>query len=174
MNLNILKASFTGILLLLLCPVSISFGQQEHPLYISICEIEHNSDTAALEITFKIFTDDLETAMEEQGLGKLRLGTDREAEDSDDYIRRYIEKNVTIQVDEKEMSLGFLGKEVEMDVTWCYVEVAGISSISSMTVSNTLMFELYEEQTNIVHITARKKKKSLMLNTANREGTVTF
>ena len=61
-----------------------------------------------------------------------------------------------------------------MDVTWCYVEVSSIQAIQTMTVSNTLMFELFDEQTNIVHIKANKKKKSLMLNINNREGMVTF
>ncbi|MEE2710011.1 MAG: DUF6702 family protein [Gemmatimonadota bacterium] len=167
-------SSLPVMLMLLMLPATTSFGQQEHPLYISICEIEHNTDTAALELTFKIFTDDLETALEEQGVGKLRLGTDREMENADEYIRRYIEKNVVIQVDDRSVELGYVGKEVEMDVAWCYVEVQGVLSIKSMTVSNTLLFELFEEQTNIVHINANKKKKSLMLNIANREGTVEY
>ncbi len=167
-------SSFSGILMLLMLPATTSFGQQEHPLYISICEIEHNTHTAALELTFKIFTDDLETALEDQGVGKLRLGTDREMENADEYIRRYLEKNVVIQVDGGSVALGYLGKEVEMDVAWCYLEVQGVPSIQTMTVSNTLLFELFEEQTNIVHISANNKKQSLMLNIANREGTVEY
>lgn len=162
------------LLLLFALRISPSFGQDEHPLYISICEIEYNSDTRALELTFKLFTEDLELAVEEQGGGALRLGTANEKEGADDYISRYIRKNFGLEIETEPVGLQFLGKEVEMDVTWCYMEVQKVALPGTLSLSNSLFFELFNEQTNIVHVKVGKASKSLMLNSNERNGSVTF
>jgi hypothetical protein len=81
---------------------------------------------------------------------------------------------VQIEVDDRPISFQYLGKEVEMDVTWCYAEISDVPNLKKITVSNTLLLDLYDEQTNIVHIKAHDKKKSMMLNIAKSADTVTF
>ncbi|MBT5873613.1 MAG: hypothetical protein HOH43_09355 [Candidatus Latescibacteria bacterium] len=168
------RAVTVTLLFLFALRVSLSFGQEGHPLYISICEIEYNRDTRALEIAFKLFTEDVELAVEEQGGGALRLGTADEKEGADDYISRYIRNNVVLELETERVEMQFLGKEVEMDVTWCYMEVPSVTSPGTLTVTNSLFFDLYNEQTNIVHVKVGKDSKSLMLNSNERKGSVTF
>jgi Domain of unknown function (DUF6702) len=40
------------------------FGAHTHPLYISVTEINHNAKDRILEVSCKIFTNDLETVLE--------------------------------------------------------------------------------------------------------------
>ncbi len=145
-----------------------------HPFYVSICSIDHNAKTKSLEITFKVFTEDLESAVEAQGAERLRLGSENESPKSDQYIQTYLKKRVTIQVDGDTMAFSYVGKEIETDETWCYAEVASVPSVSKLTIRNSLLMERFEAQQNIVHVKVRGKQKSLVLWKDKREGSVEF
>ena len=58
----------------------------------------------------------------------------------------------------------FLGKEVDIDATWCYVEIVNITALETMTVTNTLLFDAFEDQINLVHVKANDQKKSLVFS----------
>ncbi|MEL6821368.1 MAG: DUF6702 family protein [Calditrichota bacterium] len=145
-----------------------------HEYYLSLCDIEYNSETSSLEITLKVFTDDLEEALYKQGTGRLYLGTNGEADDADEHVFNYIRSNVEIWVNEKEVTIENLGKEVDHDLTWCYVEVSGIKTINRVTVANTILMELFETQVNMVHVKVNNERKSLLLRHGTIKDTVEF
>ena len=74
----------------------------------------------------------------------------------------------------KRVNLGFLGKEQEPGVTWCYLESGKVDYPSELKVYNSIMTELYPTQSNIVHIQVEKQRKSLLLGTGKPSGTVEF
>ncbi len=137
---------------------------ETHPFYISVCQIDYNTDTEALEMSFRIFTDDLELALETMGTDLLRLGTEREAEKADVYIGRYLDRHVEFEINGRKVSAAFLGKEMDSDAVWCYMEIENVPVLNTMTMSNTLLLETYEDQVNLVHVNANSQKKSLVFN----------
>ncbi len=137
-----------------------------HKFYVSICQIDFNSKTNSLEITFKIFTDDLENALEAQGTGKLYLGSERESQDADRFIFNYFVTNFNLKIENRPAQLKFLGKEVELDVTWCFIEVLDVEKITNITVTNSILIEQFEDQTNIVHVKVGDNQKSMLLHKA--------
>ena len=145
-----------------------------HPFYISVCQIDYNADADALELSFRIFTDDLELALESMGTGRLHLGTEREAEKADEYIGRYLGRHVELEVNGLPVDAAFLGKEVDTDAIWCYVEVADVTELTSMTIKNTLLLESFEDQVNLVHVNANDQKKSLVFNRLQIRETLEF
>lgn len=145
-----------------------------HPFYVSVCQIDYNADTEALEISFRIFTDDLEQALESMGTERLRLGTEREFEKADLYIGRYLNRHVEIEINGQRVMAAFLGKEVDSDATWCFVEIEKTPVIRSMTMTNTLLLEAFEDQVNLVHINAAGQKKSLIFNRQQVRQTLDF
>lgn len=145
-----------------------------HPFYVSICQIDHNPEAKSLEITFKIFTDDLEKALEAQGTGKLYLGDPREAQEADRYLYNYLKNQVVIVVNEDTATFRYVGKEVELDVTWCYVEIPKVPEVKTITVTNRILLEIYEDQTNLVHVKAGGRQKSMLLRKGNVTDTVEF
>lgn len=148
--------------------------QAAHPFYISVCQIDHNPDSGALEMSFRIFMDDLELALESMGTERLRLGTERESEKADLYIGRYLARHVVIEINGRRVSVAYLGKEVDPDAVWCYVEIENTQVLKQMTMTNTLLLETYEDQVNLVHVTANGQKKSLMFNQQQVTQTLEF
>ena len=101
-----------------------------HKFYVSISEVNHNKETAAVEISMKIFTDDLEAALEEMTTQKLWIGDpERELAATDSLLAIYFDKKLTISINEEEKEAIFIGKELEADVTWCYLEIQDLSLI---------------------------------------------
>lgn len=145
-----------------------------HPFYVSICQIDHNSEAKSLEITFKIFTDDLEKALEAQGTGKLYLGDPRESQEANRYLDNYLKNQIEIIVNGDTAAFRYVGKEVEMDVTWCYVEIAQVTEVKMIAVTNRILQEIYEEQTNLVHVKAGGQQKSMLLRKGKVTDTVEF
>ena len=92
-----------------------------HPMYVSVSQVDHNADDKTLEITIKVFTDDLEEALLSHSGKNLGLGYENESTEADETISAYLQEKITLQVNGKAIPFNLLGKEVEMQVTWLYV-----------------------------------------------------
>ena len=159
------------IIICLLWPLLIA---SRHPMYISVSELDYNAEAHTLEMAVRIFLDDLEAALEAQGTGKLYLGTASESEDADRYIANYLNKMIKLSVDGQEVEGQFLGKEIEQDVVWSYIEIQNVEKPHKISMLNQLLLDLYDSQQNIVHMRVGKQTKSFRLFKGNMNGLAEF
>lgn len=145
-----------------------------HKFYMSLTEIEHNPRTQSLECTMHLFTDDLELALETFSGLDLNLGLPNEHPKTDSILHAYINTYLEVTVNGKKVATKVLGKEVEIDKTYCYVEVMKQPQISTIAIRNLIFMEIYNEQKNIVHVRAHGKKRSLYLRKGNASGQLSF
>lgn len=145
-----------------------------HKFYVSITEVNHNVENAAIEISVKLFTDDLEAALEAGTTKKLWIGDTREAAETDSLLAAYFDRKFDIEVNGKTQKPILLGKETEADATWCYLEITNVSTIKNLIIDNRLLMEISDEQKNIVHINAGGSEKSLLLRHGKTDGAVSF
>ncbi|RMG17929.1 MAG: hypothetical protein D6730_23485 [Bacteroidetes bacterium] len=145
-----------------------------HPLYLSICQIYFNPQHKSLEISAKLFTEDLVLALENEGVGPLYLGEEREADSADVYIGAYLQKQLQIKVNGRPVNFRYLGKEVELDVSWCYLEAEGVEEVKEIEITNRFFMELFEPQKNIVHVRVGKEEKSIMLQKGRETQLIAF
>lgn len=145
-----------------------------HPFYVSVCQIDYNSDTRSLEITLKLFTDDLESVLTENDSDQLYLGSEKEAENADSLISGYIVGKLAIEVEGNKQSWQYLGKEVDNEATWCYLEITEVDTINQLRIVNYIFLEAFDTQTNIVHVKIDMQKKSLLLSREKTGGDLHF
>lgn len=145
-----------------------------HPFKASVCEINYNVLSKRLEITLKLFTDDLEECIRERTGVLLKLDTAAENPSSEKLINDYIQAGMQINLNENRVTLEFLGKEYEPGVTWCYLESKEAAFPSELSIHNSIMTEMYATQSNIVHVQAGKQRKSLLLGPGRTSGTLKF
>ena len=69
------------------------------------------------------------------------LGTKHEIEETDFYINEYLKENFEIKINESQepCSFTFIGKEVEKEVIWCYVEILDVKKIKHIIVINKIL-----------------------------------
>ncbi len=146
-----------------------------HDFHASVMRIDHNPETKSLEVTLKIFTDDIEQSLEGLGAPKLRLGTPEEFSEADSIFVDYLNNRIAFFVDEQQKAFEYLGKEVELDnTTWCYLEVKDVETFKTLRIKNKVLTELFEDQSNLVNINAFGTRKSLLLRGGQPEDTATF
>jgi hypothetical protein len=143
-----------------------------HKFYVSVTNINYSEETDALQITSRIFIDDLEDLLKERYDIKASLATKEESPIADDYIQKYLKSKFVLELNDKIASYNYIGKKYDNDVIIFYLEVpdVGFTALKSISVQNEVLTDLYEEQKNLVHIKWKGKKKSFVLIRENNKG----
>lgn len=135
---------------------------EAHPFYVSVTQIDYKEKT--LQITLKIFIEDLEKALNTAGKPSLNLGEKSEIKESEQYIQEYLKGKFRVTINNTPQMYSYVGKEEENDAVWVYLEISTIENVNSLEVYNSIITEQYSEQTNLVHTNIDGTKKSLILN----------
>jgi hypothetical protein len=136
-----------------------------HPIHISTVEIAHNATDKTLEITCKIFWDDFETVLTKKNNNKrVDLTNEKNLQDNNKLVSAYVSSHLNITVDGKPVTLNFVGFEKEDIVVYSYLEVPNITSLKNVSVNDNLMHDMFDDQTNIVHVIFNGNRKSTKLD----------
>jgi hypothetical protein len=120
-----------------------------HKFYLSNTSIEFNAQTRAIEITSKIFTDDLEHAIEAQCYRYHSLYP--QSPEVFELVKKYIGEKLSLQVAGRNVVLNFIGYSVDNDMTTLFIE-GNYFDPNQVVVNNTILLDLYSDQQNIVEV----------------------
>jgi hypothetical protein len=129
-----------------------------HPFYVSVTTIDLKKDN--LEISSRIFYDDLEAALKDEFGGKIDLKNPQNAQKNTEMLRSYFQKNFSLKENGKTMNYDFLGFNLEGEAAWCYIEVKGLKGNGRIDIQNKLLYSQFKEQIHIFHMNAGNRKKS--------------
>ena len=138
-----------------------------HDFHTSITRIDYNEESKVLEITLRVFTDDMSSGLDGFTGQNLNFGTPMESPNVNEKLPEYLNTRFKIQVDGKPVKYKYLGKELEDDATWIYLESEKTKPSKSIQVTNSVLTELFDDQGNIIHIHIRGKKHTLGLSKEN-------
>jgi len=127
--------------------------------------IHQNTEVNTLEITIKIFSEDLNHLRE-------NLKTHSQETNYEFDTNEYIQKNFKLTVNKKLVKLVPLGREVENELVYCYYEVHEVINIQTLEIENTILFDLFEDQINMIDIELPKFKKRILLEHNHSKETV--
>ncbi|HEY4060835.1 MAG TPA: DUF6702 family protein [Puia sp.] len=144
--------------------IYLSANGGSHPLYITVTEINHNAKDRTLEISCKAFTNDFETVLEKMAKTKVDLSAPADKKASDQLIETYVEKHLLLRCDGKPVTLHFIGSEKEEDGTWSYFQVNDIPAVKKIDVVNSLLYDGFDQEINIMHVTVGGERKSFRLD----------
>ena len=149
-----------------------SFGA--HKFYVAIYQIHHNQEKKSLEITSRIFIDDLNKGLEKKYGQKMHLGDSDESENDIFLMKKYVSENFSVKVNGKPQQMHFLSKEIENNVLICYFKCTDIPKINTLEIGNKILFDYVTEQQNIIQTTIYGKKNSLLLTVDDPSGKLSF
>jgi hypothetical protein len=146
-----------------------------HPIHLSVSEINYSEKDKALQITSRIFLDDLELSIQnelnEKELDLLEPGNGRTTEK---LISEYVTKHLSIKLDGKIQKLNFLGFEREDPAIICYIEIENTKKFKIIEIKNDVIMETHHDQSNLVHVTYKGPVKSLRLLRDKPSDVLTF
>lgn len=140
-----------------------------HKFYVSIYQINYNQKARRIEITTRIFADDLNTVLQKKYQKKTYLGEDTETAEDIILMQKYLSEKLLIKINNQKMSLKFIQKEMEDNTLICYYTIDKINKIKTLEIQNTALFDLSSDQQNIMQTTVygTKENKLLTINHSN-------
>jgi len=145
-----------------------------HKFYVAVFQLEYVPAKKVVQMTSRIFIDDLDAALSKKYGKKLYLCTTKEIAGTDDYLKQYFTEKISIKLNGSAKDLKFLGRETDDDVLVCYFTLPSETAVKSIKMSNTVLFDAYAEQQNIIHTKVNGEKKSLLLTNGSPSGTTDF
>ncbi len=161
----------------LLAMATVFNNKNKHPLHVSTTEINYNVKNKQLEITCKIFTDDFETALTKSGTDgttKIDITSPTAHKAMDEFVKNYLNTNLVFRVNGKLLKPTYLGFEQDNEVTNVYLELDNVLTLQNLSLSNSILFNLFDDQMNILHVEKGGIRKSVKTNYPNKEQTVVF
>lgn len=136
-----------------------------HPFHVSVSEVKYKEEKKAIQISVRIFLDDLEMALQEySGNDKLDITLKENWNLVNENLQKYILQNLRVYNDKGQMKANYIGAEMENDVMWTYVEIEKVRKLKTITIWNSILTETYDDQENIIHFRAYEKVKSARLH----------
>ncbi len=145
-----------------------------HPFHVSVVEINHNSTDKTLEISCKLFTDDFEKVLAQNYKVKVDLINPPDRKAMDKLVSDYIKTHLSITANGKPVIFSYLGFEKEDDAVFGYVQVDNIPSINKIELVNKLLYDLFTDQINLMHVIVGGNRKSTKLDYPETQAVFTF
>jgi len=141
-----------------------------HKFYVGVFQVNYAAEKKMLQITSRIFIDDLNNAMEKKYHKKTFVGTSKETPADVELLKKYLSEHFLIKVNGQSKTITFLSKEVETDdVLVCYSRIKDIDKFKTLEISNTILVDWNSEQQNITHISAFDTKRSVLFTDSSRK-----
>ncbi|TAD86333.1 MAG: hypothetical protein EAY75_08765 [Bacteroidetes bacterium] len=146
-----------------------------HPFYVSVVSINQNTVEKSLEVSVRIFTEDLEQTLRMQNptetvdLIKLTNGPKM-----DSLISRYIRLKLQLQTGNRSLHLQYVGFERIEESVWCYFEVVNVPTIKQLRIKNSMLYEFKKEQFNMHHVAIGGQRKSYKLSNPENQFELNF
>jgi hypothetical protein len=131
-----------------------------HPIHVSVTELNHNAAEKTLEISCKLFTDDFEKVLAQNYKTKVDLTNPPDKAQMEKLVNDYIHKHLSILADGQALTYTALGFEKDQDVVYSYFQVDNIKSVKNISITNTLMYDLFTDQIGVMHVTIGGTRKS--------------
>lgn len=140
------------------------FGGLAHAFHTSLTEMKYNAKEKSMEISIRMFTDDLELALTKANNGqKIFIGGKND--NSEAILSKYVQLYFAIVTPLKQKkAVNFIGKEIEGDATWVYIEMPDFQDPKGHFIYNSLMQEMFDDQTNLVNLQYLGTKKTFLFD----------
>ena len=141
----------------------------EHPLRLSLCEIEYFSETRIISINLKLFLTDVnEAILFDPNNNELAFCQPNESTNANQMLLDYINRYFYVKVNEESIPLEIKNKrlsgEDENTALWIYIEHSQLGELNSIEIKNAIFTDLFFDQNNIVYIHLNNQSNSVMLN----------
>ena len=145
-------------------------GLQAHPVHQSQAQAEYNSESQKLEVSLTVFINDLEQALMHRTGQKLSLDKN-EASLFDKQVQQYLAETFVVKDGAGNVAtLEWLGRELEPgaeksadpEVT-LFFEMSLPGGPAGWSLSHSVFFEVFDDQSNILRFTSSPKPSLLDL-----------
>lgn len=162
--------SITSLLLIVILHQDIN----AHPVHVSVMNVVIDTNQKEAAISFKFYKDDLSHALSHFAGYQIFIGDTLDVPGRD-VLRSYIQKHVKMEHEHENIfRYDRMELEITHDICWVKLRLNVNGSLEKLLIRNTLLMDIYHDQTNLVIISQGGDEHGLLFNTVNREQEVLF
>ena len=137
-----------------------------HTYHTSLTRIDYDEKEKLAEISIQMFPHDLVPVLEKRSKKNIDL---EKTTDINSIILKYLNENFILKDKAGEIKkLVWVGKEIQADTIFVYVEIPLENDFEGFNLLNTLFFESFPEQTNLVIVRYSQKKADLLYKAGDK------
>ncbi len=152
-------------LIAFLSPVFLLHFSQEncdetfHPTYVAVAEINYNYQNKYATLVCKTFTDDLELALQKQIGVKENFTSPDDIKKASSEITTYVKSHLQIKINGRIVAYSFQNYQPVDNTIVSNFRIENINGISQFEITDTIFYELFDTQIQIIYVTVNGNKK---------------
>ena len=158
----------TTLLILTLSSFKSTSPADVHPYHVGSVEFNYNSKSKTFEITGKFFLDDLENALKEKYGTVVHFNDDKYETQINELLKQYCADYLKLKADQKFLKVNYIGFEEDSEAVNIYLESEPVNAPKKVETAVSFLYNLFDDQMNIIHIIINGKRQSERLNYPNR------
>ncbi len=135
-----------------------------HPFFVSVIDMKHNVKEKTIEISTKVFVDDLEAVLKKNYHTTFDLATSTSKPETNAVVAKYLQSKLQLTVNDKRQTIKYIGYEIQKESVWIYAEVDDIVSLKKINISCNLLYDYQDKQMNIFNVKANGSEKNYKLD----------
>lgn len=135
----------------------------DHKFYVSVTNITYSKKDQALRMVSRFFIDDMQLMMQQRYQTKTELTTEEDREPVVNLLQRYLSSKTELKVNGKPKQLEVIGYEYDIDQMIVYTEVPQVSNVNKISLQFEVLFDVFAEQKNMVHVDYAGRKRTMLL-----------
>lgn len=150
----------------------------KHPMHVSVTNIDYNQNKKYFDISLKLFLDDFITVLKMKNNRNIDLNKSHSSSEENDNIKainNYLSTHFSLEINNRKIkfiNFEFVQKKINNESVWLYYKLPFEKKISNIKIYNSLLIDLFPDQTNLVIVTINGEQKGFNLN--NKENTASL
>lgn len=139
-----------------------------HPYHVGSVEINYNSKSKTFEITGRFFLDDLENGLTKKYGKPFHFNDEKYKAQLNEALKNYSAEYFRLKSDNKFLKVNYVGYEEDNESVNVFLESETLTSPKKVEAAVSFLYNLFDDQINIVHIIVNGNRKSEKLVYPNR------
>ncbi|MDQ0067853.1 DUF6702 family protein [Chryseobacterium lathyri] len=145
-----------------------SFSKVKHPYHVGSVEINYNSQSKSFEITGRFFLDDLENGLSKKYGGSFHFNDEKYKTRLNQAVEKYCAEYFKLKADGRFLKVNYVGYEEDSESVNVFLESETAAMPKKVEAAVSFLYNLFDDQINIVHIIVNGERKSEKLTYPNR------
>ncbi|MDP9955398.1 hypothetical protein J2X97_001035 [Epilithonimonas hungarica] len=131
-------------------------------------EFNYNQKSRTFEITGRFFMDDLENAINKKYGKNLHFQDIRYEKEMQENLKNYASEYLKLKVNNQFVKVNFVGYQEDKESVDIFLESEGVSNPKKVETAVSFLYNLFDDQMNIIHIIVNSQRKSEKLTYPDR------
>lgn len=146
----------------------LSFSEVKHPYHVGSVEINYNVKSATFEMTGRFFLDDLENALAKKYGKPFHFNDAKYKDQLNEALKNYVAEYFKLKTNGQFLKVNYIGYEEDSESVDVYFESEKVSKPQKVEAAVSFLYNLFDDQINLVHIIVNGNRKSERLIYPNR------